>query len=278
MKRRDFIKTIGLSCVGSCFNPLGVLASGTTPLKRRTAYRAALPPLRINPLSLHGSALTASDGMAWDPAYLLQLYDEKRIDRRELYLQLFEERVIDDILDEMRVSYEELIPEMPYIGDFHRRWFIPNSEKLADYLVAVRYGVSKNDFSNLHLTQASKDLLAMGEEQLIAIGKMQFGFEAELYIWATAFWSQFRIYPDDYIIHFRKGDGIRFDWGLDYTQCANVQLYKKFDKEYGTLDLLLQMVCTQDYMAGSAMRTGYYRTMQIATGDPICDLRWKLQE
>jgi hypothetical protein len=38
------------------------------------------------------------------------------------------------------------------------------------------------------------------------------------------------------------------------------------------------MVCTQDDMAGSAMRTGYHRTMQIATGDPICDLRWKLQE
>jgi hypothetical protein len=103
---------------------------------------------------------------------------------------------------------------------------------------------------------------------------MQFGYPTELFMAATALWSQFRVYPDDYVIYFRKGDGVDFDWGLDYTQCANVQLYKKYD----ALDLVLPMICTQDYIAGSAMRTGYRRTMQIATGDPICDLRWKLQE
>jgi hypothetical protein len=217
--------------------------------------------------------------MTWDPGSLLNKYDEKKEARRALYLQLqlFDENEIDDILDEMRVSYEELIPEMPYIGEFnfHLRWFIPNSEKLAEYLVVEKYGVKKREFSHLHLTQASKDLLAMGDEdQLIAIGKGQFGFQTELLMSAFALWSQFRTYPDDYIYRFRKGDGVDFDWGFDYIQCSNVQLYKKYD----ALDLLLQMVCTQDYIAGSAMRTGYRRTMQIATGDPICDLRWKLQE
>ena len=215
--------------------------------------------------------------MAWDPEPLLQQYDERKQWRRELYLEIFPENEIDDILDEMRESYEALIPDMPYIGEsnFHLQWFIPNSEKLAEYLVVKNYGVSKKEYSNLHLTQASRDLLNdFTKDQLIGIGKMQFGYQTELFMMATALWSQFRLYPDDYIIYFRKGDGVDFDWGLDYTQCANVQLYKKYDAQ----DLLLPMVCTQDDLAGSLMRTGYRRTMQIATGDPICDLRWKLQE
>ena len=112
------------------------------------------------------------------------------------------------------------------------------------------------------------------EDALIAAGKGQFGPQTEMLMMGWAFWSQFRTYPEDYIYYYRKGDGVSFDWGLDYTQCVNVTLYKKYD----ALDLVLPLICTMDYLAGSAMGTGYHRTMQIATGDPMCDLRFKLQE
>lgn len=277
MKRRDFLRTIGISCLGACCNPLKVFAAGSTSLKSTAAFKAAYTN-RLNPLRTSIAGITSVDGLTYAPEPLLQQYDKRAQWRRALYLQLFDENEIDHVLDEMRDRYEALIPEMPYIGEsnFHMQWFIPNSEKLAEYLVAENYGITKKDFSNLHLTQASKDLLDnYTEAELIGIGKMQFGYQTELFMMATALWSQFRMYPDDYVIYFRKGDGVDFDWGLDYTQCANVQLYKKYD---ALEDLLLPMVCTQDYIAGSAMRTGYHRTMQIATGDPICDLRWKLQE
>jgi hypothetical protein len=276
MQRRDFIKTIGLGCLGVCCNPLSVFAAGRSTLKRGGVCNAALPHLRLNALGISAAGVVSADGQTWDPGPLLEQYDAKRPARRELYLHVFGENEIDDMLDEMRDRYEVIIPDMPFIGEsnFHLQWFIPNSEKLAEYLVVANYGVTKKDFSNLHLMQASKDLLAMGQEQLIAIGKMQFGYQTELFMAATALWSQFRVYPDDYVIYFRRGDGVDFDWGLDYTRCANVQFYKKFD----AVDLVLPLICTQDYIAGSAMRTGYRRTMQIATGDPICDLRWKLQE
>ncbi len=276
MKRRDFLRTLGLSCVGACCNPFKALAAGTTRLKSQAGLNAAYSN-RLNPLRISIAGLTSFDGRTYAPEPLLQQYDERAQWRRELYLQIFPEDEIDDILAEMRQSFADIIPEMPYIGEsnFHLQWFIPNSEKLAEYLVVKNYGVTKKEYSNLHLTQASKDLLDnYTEAQLIGIGKMQFGYPTELFMMATALWSQFRMYPDDYIIYFRKGDGVDFDWGLDYTQCANVQLYKKYDAQ----DLLLPMVCTQDDLAGSLMRTGYRRTMQIATGDPICDLRWKLQE
>jgi len=274
MKRRDFIKTVGISCMGACFKPLGVLAASNASLKSYTSYTGAYPT-RLNSLSTSTAGITSLDDKTYDPEPLLKTYDEKKQARRELYLQIFGENEIDDILDEMRESYEALIPDMPYIGEsnFHLVWFIPNSQKLAEYLVAKNYGVTKREFSNLHLTQASKDLLVMPEADRIAIGKMQFGFRTEKQMSAWALWSQFRVYPDDYIYRFRKGDGVDFDWGLDYTQCANVILYEKYD----ALDLLLPLVCTMDDLAGSALFTGYHRTMQLATGDPMCDLRWKLQ-
>jgi hypothetical protein len=245
-------------------------------LKSAAAYKAAYMN-RLNPLRTSIAGLTSFDGRTYAPEPLLQKYDEKREARREFYLQIFSENEIDDLLDEMRESYESIIPDMPYIGEssFHLQWFIPNSEKLAEYLVVEKYGVSKRDYSHLHLTQASKDLFNdYTKAELIAIGKMQFGFNTELFMRSAALWSQFRLYPEDYIFSFRKGNGVDFDWGLDYTQCANVLLYDK----YNARDLLLPLVCTMDDLAGSAMRTGYHRTMQLATGDPMCDLRWKLQE
>ena len=261
--------------MGSCLNPLGVLASSTTPLKSRSGYNPAYPT-RFNPLRTTATGITSLDNRTYAPEPLLQEYDAKKDARRELYIDLFGENGIDGILDEMRDSYESIIPDMPYIGErnFHLVWFIPNSEKLAEYLVAEKYGVTKREFSHLHLTQASKDLLATPEDELIMAGQMNFGFRTELLMMANALWSQFRTYPDDYIYRFRKGDGVDFDWGLDYTQCSNVLLYEKYD----ATDLLLPLVCTMDDLAGSAMRTGYRRTMQLATGDPMCDLRWKLQE
>jgi hypothetical protein len=275
MKRRDFIRTIGISCMGSCLNPLGVLAASTTPLKNRSLYKAAFPPLRLNPLNKPAAGITSLDDMTYAPGPLLEKYDEKNQARRDLYLQIFDENTIDGMLDEMRDSYEALIPDMPYIGEFnfHLVWFIPNCQKLAEYLVVEKYGVTKKEFSNLHLTQASKELLIYTADERMEIGKMQFGLFTERMMSAWALWSQFRVYPEDYILYFRKGDGVNFDWGFDYKQCANVILYKK----YNALDLLLPLVCTMDDLAGSALFTGYRRTMQLATGDRMCDLRWKLQ-
>ena len=77
MKRRDFIKTIGISCMGSCFNPLKVFATGTTPLKSFAGYKATFPPLRLNPLRTSTAGIKSPDDMTWDPGPLLEKYDEK---------------------------------------------------------------------------------------------------------------------------------------------------------------------------------------------------------
>ena len=116
MKRRDFIKAMGLGCMGVCCNPLSVFAAGRSTLKSCGGYKAPVTHLRLNPLRVSAAGITSADGVTWDPGPLLEQYDAKRPARRELYLHLFGENEIDDMLDEMRDRYQALIPAIPYIG------------------------------------------------------------------------------------------------------------------------------------------------------------------
>ena len=239
MKRRNFLKACGIGFAACCCGPL--------------------------------KAYAAAQRQTYSTRKLLQDYDQKEAARRALYLSMFGAASIDTVLAEMRASYEAIIPDIPYIGqiNFHLQWHIPNAEKLAEYLVAKEYGVTMLEFSQLHLDQALNDLLSMPDP--VKIGRMQFGPMAEIGMQLSAAESQLHIYPEAHVFTFVKGNGIDFDWGLDYTQCPNVILYSR----HGAADLVYPLVCTQDDVAGFAMRTGYQRTMEIARGDAKCDLRWK---
>jgi hypothetical protein len=257
MKRRDFIKAAGISCLGLCCNPL------TTQAQSSSTGAGA-------------RAVSSLNGRTYDARELLNKYDAQAQWRRQLYLSVFDEAVIDGILEEMRNSYAEVIPGIPFIGknNYHLQWVIPNAEKLADYLIAKNYGVTIERFSSLHLAQAAKDLYdTYTEEQRRQIGKSQFGLVSELLMRMIAFRSQLKLFEDDYLLTYIKGDGKDFDWGLDYTQCTNIILYEK----YGAADLVYPLICNMDYVAGAALYTGYHRTKTLVLGDSLCDMRWKWQ-
>lgn len=114
------------------------------------------------------------DGKTYSPAALLRKYDDQKQWRRQLYLPVFGENMIDGILDEMRTSYAAVIPHMPFIGrhNYHLQWVMPNAEKLADYLIAKDYGVTIAQFTTLHLAQAASDSYdKYSEQQRRQIGK-----------------------------------------------------------------------------------------------------------
>ena len=273
MRRRDFIKAVGIGYLSCCCTPLTALARssslspGSGTLK--TPYRT-----RLDALSSGHYGVSCIGKGQYDQDQYLQIWDSTRPAKRQLYATVFGENDVDKILDEMRARYAALIPEIPFIGDdnFHLVWYIPNSEKLAEYLVAKNYGMTVNSFAQLHTDDALIQLMKMPEDQRRAIGAMQFGPKVEKKMRWEAFKTKLRFYPDNYIMTFRKGFGIDFDWGLDYRQCANCALY--IDK-YNEADLLFLMVCKMDYVAGKALYAGYHRTTELSTGGRKCDLRWK---
>ena len=275
MKRRDFIKTIGMGCMGCFLGRLDVLRTVNASPEGFKNIKAG-SHARVGALNTYRGKVSSLDNETYDKEELLKEYDSAKQSRRDLYVTIFGEDAVDSILDEMRDSYETIIPDIPYVGErnFHLVFLMPNAENLADYLVAKSYGVTVKEFSKLHLDKSEKDLFAMPEWLRLMIGRMQFGLVSEMMMRRVADRSQQLLYPEDYICTFVKGDGEEFDWGLDYTQCSSDLLYIKYDAN----DLSINLTCNYDYIAGKAFKIGYSRTMIIPEGDPICDLRWKWGE
>ena len=82
--------------------------------------------------------------------------------------------------------------------------------------------------------------------------------------------SQRREYSGDWVMVFVEGDGEKFDYGCDYTECAVL----KFFRHMGA-DEYMPWVCVMDFTMSTALRTGLYRTKTLYFGGNCCDFRYK---
>jgi hypothetical protein len=91
---------------------------------------------------------------------------------------------------------------------------------------------------------------------------------AETREWAT--WTQKRELAANWVAHFVPGDGEDFDYGIDYTECGLVKYFKSQKASE-----LAPYVCLNDFLKSKALGSGLRRTATIASGDGICNFRYK---
>jgi len=269
MRRRVFLKALGIGCMGCCGSPLAALAdNGRTAKGGRGAVHNGLH--KLAPGSMYAPSL---DGVTYDRQELMNRYDSGLADKRSAYVPVFGEASVDAILQDMRAMYETIIPDIPYVGRFnyHLQYLIPSAEELAEYLVAKNYGMSSKEFGDLRLEKAIHEIYQMPEEARYMAGISTFGLMTEIQMRLVAWWSQVSPYPEDSKLTYLKGNGTDYDWGADYTQCATDFLYAKYDAN----DLMINLTCKYDFIPGMAFNIGYHRTMILPEGAPVCDLRWK---
>jgi len=82
--------------------------------------------------------------------------------------------------------------------------------------------------------------------------------------------SQQRQYPGDWVFTYVEGDGVEFDYGLDFSECGICKLYHA----YGA-DELTPYMCLSDEVVSRAFDRGLVRYKTIAEGDGTCDFRYK---
>jgi len=172
------------------------------------------------------------------------------------------------LLQETRRRFEALIPKLPDIGGDENHLtasLIGSARCLALYLAVKASGGTAQDAGKLlydAMVRSAPDAPIPPSQRLSREELMQRRRE-------RAEWSQQRRYPEDWMYAFVEGDGLEFDYGYDFCQCATERLYRA----QGALGFL-PFYCFLDFPQCEKGGLGLARAKTLAEGDEVCDFRF----
>jgi len=202
------------------------------------------------------------------------LKDFKRIFKADhpVLLTHFSSQQIPTLLAETRKEFEDLLPQLPYLGgekpftDF----IIFTAMILAFYRASLTHGKSLEQFAII-LFQVEKHYLQSTPKFLMRFfGPRTFHPNYINKVRQRAVETQQRQYPGNYVFEFVEGDGINFDYGIDYIECGAC----KYLDSQGASELA-PYVCPADILYSQILGWGLSRTQTIAEGAERCDFRFK---
>jgi hypothetical protein len=197
-------------------------------------------------------------------------FDEHAAAWRPFLVSCYGGKFAKAVLKAARAEHEALIPEIPYIGGDENgmtRHLIRSITSLALYKAmkssgktaeetgkiiydAVGEQVSRSDAPIRHRRRPSTEEIVERRRE-------------------GAKRSQERRYPGDWVYEAVEGDGVEFDYGVDFFECGTQKLYHAHDA-----DEFLPFYCFLDFVTSEAAGTGLVRTMTLAEGYEKCDFRY----
>jgi len=206
---------------------------------------------------------------------LIKDFDRQLAILRNLLKKKFDQAKIDDILNQMRLEYEQIIPEIPYIGGQKNPmtiFLIYGMSDLAIFRILEKEGFTLREigqfyyeFGEERYNRRKKNLEKIGEDP------SQYPFEPQHIdmMKKLSEQSQKRSYSDDWIMDFVKGNGKSFEWGLNTHQCGVYNVYKRLGAEK-----YVPFLCLLDFSEANILGFGYSRTQTLGNRAPICDHRY----
>jgi hypothetical protein len=182
---------------------------------------------------------------------------------------------INALVAETRQEFENLVPQLPYIG---------GKQPFTEFIVFTGMFLAVCRISQAHgktVEQTGEMIFEIGK----AFIKSSPAFLLRLFaplnfsryyldrLRKCAIESHQRKYPDDYVYDFIEGDGKTFDYGVDYLECASC----KFLAKQGVPELA-PYLCPVDVLYSEALGWGLTRTKTLAEGAEMCDFRFKKGE
>jgi hypothetical protein len=189
---------------------------------------------------------------------------------RSIISSHFGDDLTDTILKETYQEYEALIPKIPQVSDWSATKLIESTWSLALYRVLKMHGKTVEEAGQIscEIISARFNSIPLPLRRLMAEKFLSKSSLQEMKKAAAE--SQKRLYPEDNVWSFVEGDGVEFDYGMDFTECA---IYKFF-RAQGASELAPYM-CLHDFIVGKAFGSELVRTTTIAEGGKKCDLRYK---
>jgi len=173
---------------------------------------------------------------------------------------------------EARQEYEALIPRISYIGEssLALTFFLPATRYLAVYRALQRQGRTLEDAGRLIFlisTEDARSIPYVGRRLMEALWFSQWFRKLAK---QRAIKSQQHTYPGNFVATYVEGDGREFDYGIDYTECANC-IFLRAENAFE----LAPYVCATDKPISELLGWGLTRPKTIAEGFPTCGFRFK---
>ena len=177
----------------------------------------------------------------------------------------------NDIANEAVVNFEKILPELPYVGgDVHpgTRFIINAGQWLAVYNSMIKRDYTAPEVGQMMYSIYKDQLKAISPEELEKQKALTYSDE---YINLMKRWAESTSpYECDWKVDFIEGDGIDFDYGLDYRTCPCFELFKAQKAKE-----LAPFFCLLDFPEARQLNSGFFRTKTLAQGDDFCNFRYK---
>ena len=175
-------------------------------------------------------------------------------------------------MQEARQEYEALIPRISYIGDnsLLLTFYFPVTRYLAVYRALQKQGQTLEDAGRLIFLIASNEARAIPYVGRRVMEALWFSRWVRNLAKKKAIKLEERRYPGNFVMRYVEGNGQEFDYGIDYTECANC----KFLRAENAFELA-PFVCATDKPISELFGWGLTRPKTIAEGFPICGFRFK---
>jgi len=194
---------------------------------------------------------------------------------RDILKRKLPEGRINELFDEMKVEYEKLIPEIPYIGGSKNSFtnlLVGGISSLAMFHVLEREGFKLRDIGEFYYE--FRDINnKIRKRSLEKIGKdsAQYPFESAYFNYAKKLCetSKLRNYPEDWVADYIEGDGKTFEWGFNFHECSIHKVLKRLGAER-----FVPFFCLADFSEANILGFGFSRTQTLGFGAPMCDHRY----
>lgn len=197
-----------------------------------------------------------------------QYYDVHAQAWKPFLVQNYGHEFTKDTLEETRRRYEEFIPTIPYIGGDENSFthhLIRSTTGLIFYKLMKVRGKTTQEVGKIIYDAVEETVSHLPPVSSMELTPKFKAREIEL-----ARKSQERRYPDDWVFEYVEGDGVEYDYGYDFIECAVQKLYHTHDA-----DEFLPYFCYLDFALDRTPGWGFTRTETLAEGYPRCNARNK---
>ena len=178
------------------------------------------------------------------------------------------------IITAARSELEKLIPVIPYIGGssnpFFTNMLVESAIWLALYKSLKNFGQDDEITGEIILRSFTLRVQSWPEIIRKILNHLTFATLTKLLLKKRALESQHRLYPDNWVFTYTRGNGKIFDYKVEYTECAICKFYNKHDA-----GSMVRYCCMQDFILSDALGWGLKRNMTIAEGYGKCDFSFK---